>query len=210
MHRTSILLVAMLIAPAWGCKPMLYPVARAFGGPSEGELKRCRVTFERLQAGRGSLRLQVSPAVDPVGRWKAGYPDTVDAQVQQLRVTGWSGCIATATLPGVEPTPLGRNQMRYSWNRARAYGAWVAGSHPEGDFHLFTEVLTHPSGAIIGIHLYVVDASGQVAYQRLMNSHHFGGNTPADPRDAALRILWVFMRDIDRRADEVFPPYGVG
>lgn len=208
--RSRLLLLLLLLPVMQGCKFLLYPAARAFGGPSEGELKRCRTAFDRLKAGRANHRLKLYPTVDPLGRWKQGYPETPDVLAQQLRVTGWQSCSITTTLPGVEPTPLGHNQMRYSWNRARAYGAWVASAHPEGDFHLFTEVLSHPSGAVIGIHLYVVDASGQLAFQRLMNSHHFGGNVPADPLAAALRILRIFMRDIDRPADEVFPPYGVG
>ena len=210
MSIRTLLLPLLLLAGIQACKPMMYPLARAFGSPSEGELKKCRAAFDRLKTGQATLRLKLYPALDPVGHRKSGYPGTTAVQADLLAAKAWSHCSAADALPGVAATPLGSNQMRYSWNRARAYGAWVASAHPEGDFHLFTEVLSHPSGAVIGIHLYVVDASGQLAFQRLMNSHHFGGNVPADPLAAALRILRIFMRDIDRPADEVFPPYGVG
>jgi len=210
MSIRTLLLPLLLLAGIQACKPMMYPLARAFGSPSEGELKKCRAAFDRLKTGQATLRLKLYPALDPVGHRKSGYPGTTAVQADLLAAKAWSHCSAADALPGVAATPLGSNQMRYSWNRARDYGKWVASARPEGDFHVFTEILAGPSSGIIGIQMYVVDASGQVAYQRLMNSHHFGGTPPGDAETASRLILQVFLRDLERPSDQVFPPYGVG
>ena len=209
--RYILLLLPLLLLPAiQGCTAMVYPLARAFGSPSEGELKRCRAAFERLKAGRSTARIVVYPAADPVSMRQDAFPGTAALMEEQLRVKGWTNCTTAPAAPAVNPMPLGHNQLRYAWNRAHACGQWVRTAKPEGDFHLFVEILSSPSGNIIGIQCYVLDASGQVAYERLLNSHHFGTNPPQNPEAACQRILRGFLNNLERPADSIFPPYGVG
>jgi hypothetical protein len=189
---------------------MVYPLARAFGSPSEVELKQSRVAFERLKAGRFTARIVAYPAADPVGMRTDAFPGTALLLAEQLRSKGWTNCTTAPAAPLVEPSPLGHNQLRYAWNRAHTLSQWVKTARPEGDFHLFVEILSSGSGDIIGIQGYVVDASGHFAYERLLNSHHYGGNPPHDPEAACQLILRIFLNCLDQPAERIFPPYGVG
>ncbi len=193
-----------------GCRAMLYPAARAFGAPAEGELKDCRAAFGRLQAGRGTVRIVVYPACNPVRMDPALGPGSAPLLQVKLQAGGFGGAAAAAAGPGLAATPYGGNQLRYSWDRAHAYGAWIRAARPEGEFFLFTEVVASPEGRIHGLHAYVLDASGTVAYHRLMNSHHFGPAGPAGQTEALELLLQAFLRDLQRPALEVFPRWGVG
>ena len=210
MKYFPLICLFLLLPVQQGCRPMMYPFARAFGSPSEGELAKCREAFDRLKSGRATVRVLAHPATDPVGMRREPYAGTAEQMAGQLQENGWGNGAAAASAPAVEATPLLRNQLRYVWTRALLYGTWVKTARPEGDFFMFVEVLSPPSGTVIGVHGYVVDASGQVAYTRLLNSHHFGDHPPKDPEAACRMILKVFLRDLERRAEEIFPPYGVG
>jgi hypothetical protein len=152
----------------------------------------------------------VYPAIEPVGAREGGFPGTAEQTVEHLRAQGFSAARAVTAVPQIRSTALGANQLRYVWTRAHAYGAWVQSDRPEGEYHLFLEILAPPSGGILGVHCYILDGRGQVAYRRLMNSHHFGSQPPRDPEAACGLILQVFMKDLERPADSIFPPYGVG
>ena len=180
--RTILLPLALLLLPVMqGCKLMVYPCARAFGSPSESELKQCRAAFERLKAGRFTAQAVVYPAADPVGMRQDAYSGTAEVMAEQLLAKGWTNCLIATVAPQVKPLPLGHNQLRYAWNRAHAYSQWVRTARPVGDIHLFVEAMSPSEGKIIGIQCYVVDASGQVAYYRLLNSHFYGRNPPRTP-----------------------------
>ena len=189
---------------------MLYPLARAFGSPTESELRKCRVAFDDLKARWATARVVVYAAGDPTGAREGGFAGTADLLAGRLREAGWAACSVAPAAAPVEPTPLEGNQLRYAWKRARAYAKWVQGARPGGDFLIFTEVLTSSAGGVVGIHMFVVEGDGEVAYQRLLNSHHFATSQPPDPAAACGLILQVFLRDLGKSADEVFPPYGVG
>jgi len=209
--QTTLLLALLLLLPViQGCALVMYPLARAFGSPSEGELKQCRVAFERLKAGRFTARIVAYPAADPVGMRTNAYSGTALRLAEGLRSKGWTNCTKAPAVPLVKPRPLGHNQLRYAWKRAHTLSQWVKTARPEGDFHLFVEILSSGSGDIIGIQGYVLDASGHVAYERLMNSHHFGKNPPRDPEAACQLILRIFLNSLDQPAERIFPPYGVG
>ena len=210
-YRLLPLLLPLLLLPfIQGCVLMVYPLARAFGSPSESELKRCRAAFEHLKAGRFTARIVVYPALDPVGMRKEAYPGTALLMTQQLQAKGWTNCSTAPTAPPVEPRRLGANQLRYAWKRAHAYGQWVRTARPEGDFQLFVEVLSSPSGNIIGIQCYALDASGQVAYERLLNSHQFGGKPPKNPEAACRLMLQILLNHLNQADPCISPPYGVG
>jgi hypothetical protein len=205
--RAKVLLVLLgLTLPQVGCKPLLYPFARAFGSPSEGDLARCRTAFERFKSRGPTAQVLVHPATDPRGPGLLGSPE---ATARAVAVLGFAGAQRVAEAAPVAPLALGANQMRYVWNRAHAYEAWVRQAHPTGDYALFLEVMQAPTGQVMGCHIYVVDATGQIAYTRLMNSHQFG-NSLKDPTAACVRLVRQLLLDLQKPADQVFPPYGVG
>ncbi len=200
------LLLALLL-PGLGCKPMLYPLARAFGGPSESELKLRRAAFERLKARQGTARLRVSPVLDP--RRDGSLEGSAAPLVDALKAAGWAGASALPAAPSVAPLPMGRNQLRYLQARARSYAAWAREASLDGDYLLVVEVLAGRDG-VGGVHCYLVESGGQVAYLHLQNSHHFGIDRPADAMSAARRALGVLARDLQRRPEQLYPRWGVG
>lgn len=200
----------LLAAPNTGCKVMLYPLARAFGGPSETELKACRPAFKRMKATFSSARVVVYPAMAP---WGAGtqVSGTAERLVEGLQKAGATRCSLAPGLPAPEVTESGPNQMRFTWKRARAYSDWVKNAHPEGDLFFFTDFLRGQGGAIHGMMLYVVEPSGQIAFVSLWNSHHFkDGVSPKDPQAACDLVMERFQKALKWEASTLFPPYGVG
>lgn len=200
----------LVAAPDTGCNLLLYPLARAFGGPSEAELRACRPAFERLKSTFPTARVVVFPAL--VAK-DAGIPlpGTAERLAEGLRKAGAAQCVAAQAVPAPEPLDLGHNQMRYTWKRARAYAAWVKQAQPDGDFLVFSDFLRMKDGLIHGMMLYVVDRSGQVAFVSLWNTHHFeGGHPPKDAQAACNVMLERFQRALTWEAKRMFPPYGVG
>lgn len=210
MRVSSALFFLALFLPQLGCKAMLYPAARTFGSPSEGELKKCRLAFSRLKAELATARVVVFPACDPTGR-KPGWDGTMGAFMANLLKTKCGTRSSASDLPpSVAPAPYKGNQMRYLWNRARAYGDWLKQSKPQGDFFGFVEIAANARGEAMGLQFYLLDATGQIAYARLLNSHHFGGKPPVGPETACERMVEVFRSDLTKEPEQVFPPYGVG
>lgn len=200
----------LLAAPDTGCNVMLYPFARAFGGPSEAELKAARPAFDRMKATLATASWVVYPALEPKG---AGIPlpNTADRLIEGLRKAGATRCVAAPGPPAVDTGELGANQMRFSVKRARAYSDWVKNNRPEGDLFLFMDVLRGPDGVVHGMMLHVVERSGQLAFTSLWNSHHWkGGAAPKDPQAACDMVMERFQRAQKWEATRMFPPYGVG
>lgn len=210
---------ALLPAPLFaGGEWLLYPLARAFGGPSEAELVKCRVAFVRLKADFPISQVLVQPALvrpgaalpDDRGSWRA---DLADDLVQALRAEGGVGAYRSVAvrpaIAAVGATPFGHNQLRYLWTRAAEYGRCVRASHPAGDYVLFFEVFGSRS-EVGAIQVYVFDASGQLAYCRLFNSHQFGPHLSRSG-DAVVRLIAEhLLGDLRKAPEAVFPPYGVG
>lgn len=210
MKRTAFLACILLAVPNHGCNVMLYPVARAFGGPSESELRACRPAFERMKATLLSARWLVYPALVPKGAGTL-VPGAAEYLREGLQKAGAAHCSLAPGLPAPEPTEFGPNQMRFTWKRARGYSDWVKRTQPEGDLLVFTEFLRAPDGVIHGMMFYVVERSGQIAFVSLWNSHHFkGGVSPKDPEAACELVLERFKQALNWDASRMFPPYGVG
>ena len=210
MNVRYLLPCILLAAPDTGCNAMLYPVARAFGGPSEAELKAARPAFERMKSGLPTAHWVVYPALVPVGEG-VQVPETAERLMEGLRKAGATHCTVGAGLPATEPTQMGANQMRFTWKRARAYSEWVKKVQPKGDLFFFTELLRAPNGVVRGMMLYVVERSGQIAFVELWNSHHFKeGISPKDGPAACEVVMAGFQGALKWDANRVFPPYGVG
>ena len=207
------LAAATPVAVQAGCEILLYPLARAFGSPSESELVLCRAAFARLQATFPTARRQVAPVWRPImcdaavlePCWR---PDL--AARLATAIGGPDGRVSVLSVaPAVAPMPLPHNQLRYLWQRARAYAAWVqAAPPPSADYILCVELLGQDDFTY-AVQVCLLDARGQIAYCRLYNSHQFG-RPPIDCEEAVALIVRRLRADLAREPGQIFHPYGIG
>lgn len=208
MRRCSWILSALLLALALGCHTLMIPVARAFGAPPESELRLRRAALERVQSQRGTLPLRVYMLLDPTGHHPPaeGSARFVAGRLQEA---GWSRARSVHAVPPVPATDLGHNQLRYHEQRGTSYGAWMKAEPPGDEWVLILEGI-RGEGGYAALHLYLLDPSGQIAYSRLMNSHHFGKPGPGRPQEACRMLVQLLLKDLDRPAQAVWPPDGIG
>jgi hypothetical protein len=199
-----------------GTEILLYPLARAFGGPRESELVKCREGFRHFQADFANRAITVFPVLSrpdysPANQSSAWSPDMAAALAAAIHRAARPGADPIlrlqATAPAVPATKFGHNQMRYLWSRGAAYARHIQSGRPAGNYFLFTEIYAFGE-YVSGIQVYVIDESGQIVYCRLFNSHHFGDHLPIN--GAYRQIARHLFQDLAKQAEEVFPPYGVG
>jgi len=211
-HVGRLLLAVLLLSSCLGCHAAAYPLARAFGGAKESELKVSRQAFAAMKTEiRGGSLVVFAPLVSTFQGEPLRDAEATGGAVEFLRRELTPSAAPATETPDVPFEPMGHNQLRYENRRARLYAAWVASRHPAGDRFLFTEVLRDAAGAtILGGQIYVVDASGRVAYSRHYNSHWFD---PASMPSITAFLEWMlgeFLKDLEKEPTEIFPPYGVG
>lgn len=188
---------------------LFYPFARAFGGPAESELVRCRAAFTQMQTNFDKGRVVVMPVLfADAGRcqWRN---DLAAVEMRELAARTPARLEASAVEPKVVRPALKHNQLRYLWKRAAIYRDWIKAAHPAGDYVLVTEILGG-GGKVGAIQIYLFDASGRVAYCRLLNSHQFGPNLSLAGEDAVKLIVNTLFDNLKWEAEKLFPPYGVG
>jgi hypothetical protein len=124
---------------------------------------------------------------------------------------------AVKTHPDVAFMPVGRNQMRFMWERARAYAAWVRNAHPplEGEYVMFTDFICPPNSNcryVVGVHVYITDSTGNICYTTLINSKHeiYQKIQPDSLEDCCAMAVERFFVGLKQDAIELYPPYGVG
>lgn len=192
------------------CQRALYPAARAFGSPPEAELAAVRAAFSELKARAGFARLQIAPVlvVDERGAtWDDALAGRLVGNLQphtSLRLS-----TAAAGAPAVARRPLGRNQLRYLWERTRDYAGWLAAAPPDSDYVLCPELWAREE-IVSAVHVFVYTTRGQLVYCRLYNSHQFGPKLDAAGGAAIERFIRTFFTDLQRDPLEIFPKYGVG
>ncbi len=195
---------------AWaGTEIFIYPAARAFGGPSESELARCRAAFKQLQAGLAKSRVVVMPVLfADAGRcqWRN---DLAAAEMRELATRTPAKIEVSLAEPKVAAPPHFHNQLRYFWKRSTVYRDWIKTAQPGGDYVLVTEIFGG-GGEVGAIQIYLFDSSGQVAYGRLLNSQQFGPRLPLAGEGAVKLIVNTFFDNLKWDAKKLFPPYGVG
>jgi hypothetical protein len=199
-----------------GSEVLLYPLARAFGGPRESELVKCREGLRHFQADFATRPITVLPVLsrpdyspaDQRAAWSRDMAAALAAAIHRMARPGMDPTLRLeAVAPAVPATKYGRNQMRYLWSRGAGYAKHVQSARPPGDFFMFTEIYA-PGEHVSRIQVYIVDGSGQLVYCRLFNSHHFGDHLPLD---GAYRLIARHLfEDLGKQPEEVFPPYGVG
>lgn len=200
----------LLLSPLQaGSNILLYPLARAFGSPSEAELAKCRQAFQRLQARLETSHVTVQPVLLADGGRRTWRRNLAEAVVREAGTLTQARLNLADTAPEVAPARLGHNQLRYTWERAAEYSRWVQAAHPTGDYVWFIEIWS-ARGKVGAIQVYLLEADGQVAYCRLFNSHQFGPDL-ALVGEAAIRLaVQRFFQDLPKDPRAVFPPYGVG
>jgi hypothetical protein len=196
-----------------GTEILFYPLARAFGSPSEHELVRCRAAFKQMQTNFDKSRVVVVPVLfadadtdAKNGQWRS---DLAAAEMRDIAVQTTAKIEVSATGPKVAlPKPF-HNQLGYLTKRSSVYGSWVKATHPPGDYVFVSEIFGC-KGIVYAIQIYVFDSSGQLAYSRLLNSHQFGPKLSLTGEDAVKRIVNTFLKNLKDDVKKVFPPYGVG
>jgi hypothetical protein len=209
--RALRLLTLLAVVVSAGCGPMMYPLARAFGGPKESELEECRVAFTEMKAGvAGGPVLVSTPIVVRQGR--AAW----DSQALQVLLDAVRNdvCASASEAPdsqAVPYEPMQRNQMRYAWERAHAYQEWVRTETEAEGFWLFTEILTDAEGSTIhGGQMYMIDGSDRIAYVQFVNSHHFDQAEVVGVEAFCQLLVRCLVSDLEGDAEDHFPPYYVG
>jgi len=200
---------AMLSSLKAGTEILLYPLARAFGSPSESELVKCRQAFRHLQSGLATSRVTLLPVFlveDGRQEWR---PDLAEAIIREAGTRTTAKFEVVTAAPPVAPAQIGHNQLRYLWARAEVYSAWVKSTPVAGDYTWVAEIWGH-GNKVGAIQVYLLDAHGQVAYCRLYNSHQFGPDLPLQG-DAAIKLfVRQLFENLRKDPEMIFPPYGVG
>lgn len=90
------------------------------------------------------------------------------------------------------------NQARMLRESAEDFAKCVVQHDIETDYALLPEYLTGSSGGVGGIHCYLLDAEGAVAYAVLLNSHHkrFYESDPQTIADCTAVLVGVLRDDL--------------
>ncbi len=92
----------------------------------------------------------------------------------------------------------GHNQARMLRESAEDFAKYVIAHGIETDYALLPEYLTGGEGYVEGIHCYMLDAEGTVAYAVLLNSHHkpFYEADPQTIADCTAVLIGVLREDL--------------
>jgi hypothetical protein len=219
-ERTALILIPTLsicLVLASCTQVCLYPLSLAFGGPKESELKVMRENFSRMQRDLPSSKLAIYPSclINFVKHeWK---PESPELMIDLFRDEHGIETYAVKTHPDVAFLPVGRNQYRFMWDRARTYAAWVRDVHPvpEGEYAMFTDFICPPDSNcryVGGAHVYITDSMGNICIASLSNSHSeiYQKTQPNSLDDCCTMAVKIFLGCFKADVMEEFPPYGVG
>ena len=201
-------LAALAVA---GCTAMLYPMALAYGGATESELKRSREAFVELRGTIAMAPLFVAQT-GVIRDWEPAFEaEPARMALARVREAVSPGAELEREVPVVPEIAHGKNQLRYANQRGRAYAAWVASKKAPSGLWLFTEILANREGTeVYGGYAWIVDAAGRIAYERHFNSHTFGKPSLPGIGPFLDLVVQVFVSDLERDPMELFPKYGVG
>ncbi|UCF34604.1 MAG: hypothetical protein JSV78_04730, partial [Phycisphaerales bacterium] len=99
--------------------------------------------------------------------------------------------------------PWHMNQAQMLAESAASFGGYLQDNPAESDYALLAEYLIGPR-AVMGIHCYVIDGDGRIAYVVLLNSHHspFSEADPQTVEDCTEVLLSVLREDLVQQADD--------
>ena len=213
---TTSLLIIICLVPV-SCKLALYPLARMFGGPKESELRVIRQNFIRLQENISTSKMAVFPPCIinyQKHEWKPGVAKQL---VKIMEMKKEIDAYEVSIKPEVEFIPVGRNQLRFMWDRARAYSSWVIKAQPvqPGEFIMFTDFICSPDSNchyVGGVQIYITDSQGNISYTSLINSKHgiYNKIKPHSLKDCCVMAIKRFLEGLSLDVMVLYPPYGVG
>jgi len=172
-------------------------VASVLGGCSVIDNASTRATYPNLEKTRkaflasiGETSITVFPAF--VRRGQGSYDDNAAVKLAEfLNAAGLAK--ATASDRHVPITgPWRMNQARMWKESVTEFGAYVRANPIETHYALLPEYLGGKTEAV-GIHAYIVDAEGEVAFQVLLNSHweEFSKAHPKTPDEGTALLVDV-------------------
>jgi hypothetical protein len=144
----------------------------------------------RFRAAVGDTSITVFPAFVREGaehRYDAGAAKRIADFMTQEK-------LATATVSDAEvpiTSKWGMNQARMFRDSAADFSTYI-GEHPiQTAYALLPEYLIGGRGKVGGVHIYLLDAEGTVAYAALFNSHHklFNDVNPQNTDDCTTIVI---------------------
>ncbi len=145
----------------------------------------------------GQTSVTVYPAFVRQGKENAYEPGAAEAVGAFFADEG----LATVTL-SAEHVPITggwhMNQARMLRESAEDFAKYVVEHDIQTDYALLPEYLTGSSGGVGGVHCYLLDAEGTVAYAMLLNSHHkpFYEANPQTVADCTTVLIGVLHDDL--------------
>jgi hypothetical protein len=114
--------------------------------------------------------------------------------------------LATVTMSDEEVPITGSwhmNQAQMLKESAASFGGHLQDKPAESDYALLAEYLIGPR-TVMGIHCYVIDGEGRIAYVVLLNSHHepFSAADPRTVGDCTEVLLSVLREDLVQQTDD--------
>ncbi len=216
-HIIKILLILIISLASASCEVMLYPLARAFGNPSESEFKVFRKNFIDLQENISTSKIAVFPPGIVNDQKQEWQPDVAKQMAEIMQQRTAIDAYDISEMPDLEFTPVGRSQSRFQWKRVEAYSAWVAEAQPvpAGDFIMFTDFICSPDSNcqyVGGVNVYVSDAQGNISIASVINSKHgiYHRVQPDSFRDCAVMAVERLNRVLSMDVMDFYPPYGIG
>jgi hypothetical protein len=99
--------------------------------------------------------------------------------------------------------PWHMNQAQMLEESAAAFSGYLQDDPAESDYALLPEYLIGPR-TVMGIHCYVIDGDGRLAYVVLLNSHHrpFSEADPQTVEDCTEVLLSVLREDLVQQTDD--------
>ena len=119
----------------------------------------------------GDMSITVFPAFVRDGEQHRYAPDQA-ATVGDFLTQEKLATVALSTAEVPITSEWGMNQAKMLRGSAEDFSAYVRENSLETDYAMLAEYLIGGNGTPVGVHLYVVDAGGTVAYGMLTNSHH--------------------------------------
>lgn len=144
----------------------------------------------------GNTSITIFPAATRIAE-NMSYDAQAATQLQEfITAQGW----AAVTISDAEVPITGTwhsNQNTMFVESATAFAEFIQQNPVGTDYALLTEYLTGGSGMVGGVHAYLLDAQGVVAYGQRLNSHFdaFNDINPQTTEDCTQVVITVMSED---------------
>jgi hypothetical protein len=181
MRALRVLLIASTVLCTIACASLIDPVAE-----------------EAFMANLGDTSMTVFPAYLRIADTEDYAPDAATEIAAWFDAEG----LAETTVSEAQVPITGAwhsNQMLMWQESAAALAEYVQANPIATEYALLAEYITlGGNGGIGGVHCYIVDAAGKVAYGFLTNSHHdiFNEINPQTTADCTELVITVLQEDL--------------